>query len=403
MAGRAERCLNTMYELVPSLCDVRLRAEDGVCIPAHRIVLSSALHYFQVMFVGPVAPALISDPQNLAFAESAQSDILIRGVDGKALEQLVRWCYTDHIEINEQNVQQLLSAAKMLDAAEIVIRCCEFLAKRLQPENALGIYEFAEAHSCFELQKTALDFVNRNFALILSQSEEFKRLNQDRLAEILSSESLETGEEGEKVVLDALSAWIEFDPTGRMPFLHRLVPHVRFPRMSHEFLLNIEDSYSFLKTDVVCKDLLLEAMRFHLSKGQIAVCGQENKRFKARVPIGKPKALLVVGGQAPKAIRQCEYYDFENEQWFELRSELPTRRCRAGVVVLDNLVYCVGGFNGTQRVKTVDYYDPQTDRWSQVAPMEFRRATLGADILERRIFAVGGECNFISVLEMFTH
>lgn len=389
MAARADKCLSTMYALVPSLCDVQLRAEDGSSIFAHRIVLASSLQYFQCMFVGPVAPSIAS-PHQLAFAESAQPDILIRGIDGKALQQVVRWCYTTQIDISEENVQSLLSAAKMLDATEIVSLCCEFLRNQLQPDNALGIYEFAETLGCTDLQKAALAFVNRNFTCIVSQSDEFRRLSKNRLVEILSSDTLDTGENGEKAVLDALSHWLNCDPSSRMHLLPELVPHIRFPRMPHDVLVSIEDSHPFMRTSIVCKDLLLEAMRFHLSKGHIAAFGKENSRFKVRVPVGKPKVLLVVGGQAPKAIRQCEYYDFDNDTWFELKSELPSRRCRAGVVVLDGLVYAVGGFNGTQRIKTVDCYDPQTNRWSTVAPMDARRATLGADVLDRKIFAVGG-------------
>lgn len=52
-------------------------------------------------------------------------------------------------------------------------------------------------------------------------------------------------------------------------------------------------------------------------------------RTKPRQPRGLPKVLLVVGGQAPKAIRSVECYDFKEEKWYQV-SELPTRRCRAG-------------------------------------------------------------------------
>ena len=38
---------------------------------------------------------------------------------------------------------------------------------------------------------------------------------------------------------------------------------------------------------------------------------------------------MVVGGQAPKAIRSVECYDFEEQRWYQV-AELPTRRCRAG-------------------------------------------------------------------------
>lgn len=73
--------------------------------------------------------------------------------------------------------------------------------------------------------------------------------------------------------------------------------------------------------------------------------------------------LLVAGGQAPKAIRSVECYDFKEERWYQL-AELPTRRCRAGLAVLNGLVYAVGGFNGSLRVRTVDVYDPIRDQVS---------------------------------------
>ena len=37
--------------------------------------------------------------------------------------------------------------------------------------------------------------------------------------------------------------------------------------------------------------------------------------------------LLVVGGQAPKAIRSVEAYDLKQEKWLTL-SEMPIKRCR---------------------------------------------------------------------------
>lgn len=177
-----------MYSLVPSLCDVRLESEDGFSISAHKIVLASSLQYFQSMFVGPIAPS-ISSPQQMAFVESAQSSVLIRGISGKALEQVVRWCYTTEIHIDEENVQQLLPAAKMMDADEIVSHCCEFLRNQMLVENALGIYEFAEALGCSDLQKSASAFINRHFTLIVNQSDEFRRLSKDRLIEFISSDT----------------------------------------------------------------------------------------------------------------------------------------------------------------------------------------------------------------------
>lgn len=53
------------------------------------------------------------------------------------------------------------------------------------------------------------------------------------------------------------------------------------------------------------------------------------------------KVMVVVGGQAPKAIRSVECFDFEEERWFQV-AELPSRRCRAGkqTHVIENANEC---------------------------------------------------------------
>lgn len=61
-----------------------------------------------------------------------------------------------------------------------------------------------------------------------------------------------------------------------------------------------------------------------------------------------------------------------------------------GVAVISGLVYAVGGFNGSLRVRTVDVYEPLKDSWSSIASMEARRSTLGAAVLNGLIYAVGG-------------
>ena len=61
-----------------------------------------------------------------------------------------------------------------------------------------------------------------------------------------------------------------------------------------------------------------------------------------------------------------------------------------GVAVINGIIYAVGGFNGSLRVRTVDIYDPIKDMWSAVASMEARRSTLGAAVLNGLLYAVGG-------------
>lgn len=53
-------------------------------------------------------------------------------------------------------------------------------------------------------------------------------------------------------------------------------------------------------------------------------------------------------------------------------------------------VYAVGGFNSSLRERTVDVYDGGRDQWSAVASMQERRSTLGAAVLADLLYAVGG-------------
>lgn len=63
-------------------------------------------------------------------------------------------------------------------------------------------------------------------------------------------------------------------------------------------------------------------------------------------------------------------------------------------------VYAVGGFNSSLRERTVDVYDGAKDQWSAVASMQERRSTLGAAVLGDLLYAVGG---FNGSIGRYTH
>ena len=46
--------------------------------------------------------------------------------------------------------------------------------------------------------------------------------------------------------------------------------------------------------------------------------------------------MLVIGGQAPKAIRSVELYDFKLEKWSHA-ADMPSRRCRSGTTLFSEL------------------------------------------------------------------
>ena len=63
-----------------------------------------------------------------------------KDISPEAMELLIDFCYTTTITIEEENVQQLLPAACLLQMTQIQQYCCEFLSKQLHPSNCLGTY-----------------------------------------------------------------------------------------------------------------------------------------------------------------------------------------------------------------------------------------------------------------------
>ena len=57
---------------------------------------------------------------------------------------------------------------------------------------------------------------------------------------------------------------------------------------------------------------------------------------------------------------------------------------------LNGLLYVVGGYNGSDRVNTVEMYDPATNRWRMLNGMHMARWSLGVGAINGKLYAAGG-------------
>nr|XP_031528891.1 kelch-like protein 3 isoform X4 [Vicugna pacos] len=398
--GKAFKVMNELRSK-QLLCDVMIVAED-VEIEAHRVVLAACSPYFCAMFTGDMS-------------ESKAKKIEIKDVDGRTLSKLIDYIYTAEIEVTEENVQVLLPAASLLQLMDVRQNCCDFLQSQLHPTNCLGIRAFADVHTCTDLLQQANAYAEQHFPEVML-GEEFLSLSLDQVCSLISSDKLTVS--SEEKVFEAVISWINYEKETRLEHMAKLMEHVRLPLLPRDYLVQTVEEEALIKNNNTCKDFLIEAMKYHLLPLDQRLL-IKNPRTKPRTPVSLPKVMIVVGGQAPKAIRSVECYDFEEDRWDQI-AELPSRRCRAGLAsveaysyktnewffvapmntrrssvgvgVVEGKLYAVGGYDGASRqcLSTVEQYNPATNEWAYVADMSTRRSGAGVGVLSGQLYATGG-------------
>ncbi|CAB1329607.1 unnamed protein product, partial [Coregonus sp. 'balchen'] len=297
------------------LCDIVLHVSNKE-IKAHKVVLASCSPYFHAMFtshqvrcVSQFSSSFLQLRLELCedeMSESRQTHVTLHDIDPQALEQLT-----------------LLPAASLLQLNGVRDACCKFLLSQLDPSNCLGIRSFADTHSCSDLLKSAHKYVLQHFVEV-SKTEEFMLLPLKQVLDLISSDNLNVPSEEE--VYRAVLSWL-------------LVRH-------HS----------------ECKDLLIEALKYHLMPEQR-------------------------GGGSLFAIHgDCEAYDTRTDRWHMVAS-MSTRRARVGVAAIGNKLYAVGGYDGTSDLATVESYDPVTNSWQPEVSMGTRRSCLGVAVLHGLLYA----------------
>uniref|UniRef100_A0A452T5T3 Kelch like family member 17 n=1 Tax=Ursus maritimus TaxID=29073 RepID=A0A452T5T3_URSMA len=235
-----------------------------------------------------------------------------------------------------------------------------------------------------------------------------------QVLELVSSDSLNVPSEED--VYRAVLSWVKHDVDARRQHVPRLMKCVRLPLLSRDFLLGHVDAESLVRHHPDCKDLLIEALKFHLLPEQRGVLGTSRtrpRRCEGAGPVlfAVAQAYLTLhwshpvpthtyssvrlwrtpcGGGSLFAIHgDCEAYDTRTDRWHVVAS-MSTRRARVGVAAVGNRLYAVGGYDGTSDLATVESYDPVTNTWQPEVSMGTRRSCLGVAALHGLLYAAGG-------------
>ncbi|KAG0410682.1 hypothetical protein HPB47_012205 [Ixodes persulcatus] len=119
---------------------------------------------------------------------------------------------------------------------------------------SLGIFRFAEMHSCTNLKLEAKRFIERRFTDVIKE-DEFYELPKETLQHFLKSEGLSIDSEFQ--VFEATMRWILHDVRERRPLVFDVLDAVRFPVISQKQL----DRYVSDCPDMSLRVALLKLMQ----------------------------------------------------------------------------------------------------------------------------------------------
>ncbi len=87
------------------------------------------------------------------------------------------------------------------------------------------------------------------------------------------------------------------------------------------------------------------------------------------------------------SVRILFRYDPDLDRWQKI-ANMNSRRIGVGLTCVNRLLFAVGGFDGQNRLASVEMYDPESDEWKNVAPMKTTRS--GAGKLSRWLHRISG-------------
>nr|XP_022915944.1 actin-binding protein IPP [Onthophagus taurus]XP_022915945.1 actin-binding protein IPP [Onthophagus taurus] len=399
-------------------CDVEIIAGEKI-IKAHKAVLAASSNYFQAMFTG-------------GLCEKDQNSVELHAISPNTLESLIDFIYSGKVCISQNNVQELMIAADMLEMHEIVSCCSTFLIKELHPINAIGIYRFAEGHNWLNLANEAMGYVESHFPEIC-QEEEIYELPKEEFIKFLSSERLRVDSEFQ--VFQAAIKWVEHNIIDRRRYVFEILKYVRLPLFSINLLEKAVNDCTDGSLKVALKsvhnDLInrkgclvtLSVLPRHLAKRDIYVIGG-NKRELAwhrgtessyvsvvkfntftkewttapdlivnRIVPGvatlNGKIYVVGGEQESTSLNSCECYEPDEPCWKSVASMI-VPRCEFGLCALNGYLYALGGWVGSDIGGCIERYDSRIDEWKHVGVMPEPRFSMGVVTYAGLIYMVGG-------------
>ncbi|XP_036410170.1 BTB/POZ domain-containing protein 2a [Megalops cyprinoides] len=194
-------------------------------IPAHRFVLAVGSAVFDAMFNGGMA--------------TTSTEIELPDVEPAAFLALLKFLYSDEVQIGPETVMTTLYTAKKYAVPALEAHCVEFLKKNLRADNAFMLLTQARLFDEPQLASLCLENIDKNTADALA-AEGFTDIDLDTLVAVLERDTLGVREVR---LFGAAVRWAEAEaqrqqlqptPENKRRVLGKALALIRFPLMTIE-------------------------------------------------------------------------------------------------------------------------------------------------------------------------
>ncbi|KAL7992925.1 hypothetical protein Chor_017181 [Crotalus horridus] len=194
-------------------------------IPAHRFVLAVGSAVFDAMFNGGMA--------------TTSTEIELPDVEPAAFLALLKFLYSDEVQIGPETVMTTLYTAKKYAVPALEAHCVEFLKKNLRADNAFMLLTQARLFDEPQLASLCLENIDKNTSDAIN-AEGFTDIDLDTLVAVLERDSLGIREVR---LFNAVVRWAEAEcqrqqwqliPENKRKALGKALSLIRFPLMTIE-------------------------------------------------------------------------------------------------------------------------------------------------------------------------
>ncbi|KTG41785.1 hypothetical protein cypCar_00003217 [Cyprinus carpio] len=369
--------------------------------------------------------------------ESSQREVRIVGVESESMHLVLDYAYTSRVTLTESNVQALFTAASIFQIPALQDQCAQFMISRLDPQNCIGVFMFADAYGHQELWERSQDYIRKKFLCVMGE-QEFLHLTKEQLVSILNSDDLNV--EKEEHVYESIVHWLEYDCSRREADLPEVFAKcIRLPLLDEAFLSRIPPAFALAlsrepsdkgwlngtngcpqRLGMTASEMVIcfDAAHKHSGKKQTVpcldivagkvykLCKPPNDLREVGILVSSENDIFIAGGYRPSNSEVCidhraesDFWQYEHagNRWLP-RSPMLRARIGCRLVHCCGKLYALGGRvyegDGRNALKSVECYDARDNCWTAVSPMPVAMEFHSTVEYKDRIYVLQGEYFF---------